>query len=71
MNLLIICISAKSAAQILSLNAAYTFLFLIFLIMGLWSSSANCSLWDIDLIADLYPSVTPLSLVFYQKIYKA
>ena len=34
--------SAKSAPQILSLNAACTFLFSNFLMMGLWSSSANC-----------------------------
>ena len=37
------CISAKSGPQILSLNAEYTFLFLNFLIIGLWSFSANCS----------------------------
>ena len=43
LNLLINCLSAKSAAQILSLNAEYTFLILNFLIMGLRSSSANCS----------------------------
>ena len=36
-------ISAKSAAQILSLNLAYTFLLLNFLITGLCSSSASCS----------------------------
>ena len=36
------CKSAKSAPQILFLNAACTFLFLNFLIMGLWISSANC-----------------------------
>ena len=34
LNLLINCISAKSAPQILSLNVEYTFLFLNFLIMG-------------------------------------
>ena len=36
-------ISAKSAAQILSLNLAYTFLLLNFLIAGLRNSSASCS----------------------------
>ena len=36
-------ISAKSAAQILSLNFAYLFLLLNFLITGLCSSSASCS----------------------------
>ena len=36
-------ISAKSAAQILSLNLAYTFLFLNFLITGLCNSSVSCS----------------------------
>ena len=35
LNLLINCLSVKSAPQILSLNAEYTFLFLNFLIMGL------------------------------------
>ena len=35
LNVLINYISAKSAPQILSLNAEYTFLFLNFLIMGL------------------------------------
>ena len=36
-------ISAKSAAQILSLNLAYTFLLLNFLIADLRNSSASCS----------------------------
>ena len=36
-------ISAKSAAQILSLNLAYIFLLLNFLIAGLRNSSASCS----------------------------
>ena len=40
--LLIKCISAKSTLQILSLKEEYTFLFLNFIIIGLWSSSANC-----------------------------
>ena len=36
-------ISAKSAAQILPLNLAYTFYLLSFLITGLCNSSASCS----------------------------
>ena len=36
-------ISAKSDAQILSLNLAYTFLLLSFLITSLFNSSASCS----------------------------
>ena len=36
-------ISAKSAAQMLSLNLAQTFLLLNFLITGLWNSSASYS----------------------------
>ena len=36
-------ISAKSAAQILSLNLAKTFLVWNFLIIGLCNSSASCS----------------------------
>ena len=35
LNLLINCVSGKSAAQILSLNAQYTSLLLNFLIIGL------------------------------------
>ena len=36
-------ISAKPAAQILSLNLTYTFLLLDFLVTGLCNSLANCS----------------------------
>ena len=32
----------ENVPQILSLNEEYTFLFSKFLIIGLWSSSANC-----------------------------
>ena len=35
------CMSAKSTPHILSLNCEYTFLFLNFLITGLWSLSPN------------------------------
>ena len=44
LNLLINCISAKSAPQILSLNLEQTFLFLNVLIIGLCNSLANCLL---------------------------
>ena len=46
LNLLINCISARSAPQILSIKDECNFLFLNFLIIGLCSSSAN-SLFDI------------------------
>ena len=55
LNLLINCISARSAPQILSIKVDCTFIFLDFLIIGLCNSSAN-SLFDIFLflIADLF-----------------
>ena len=44
-------IAAKSASQILSLNLAYTFLLLNFLITGLCNSAGSCSF---TLIPDPY-----------------
>ena len=41
LNLLIDCISARSAPQILSIKDDCTFLFLNFLVIGLCNSSAN------------------------------
>ena len=41
LNLLINCISAKSAPQILSIKGECTFLLSFFLIIGLCNSSAN------------------------------
>ena len=41
LNLFNNCLSAKSAPQILFLNEEYAFLFSNFLIIGLWSSTAN------------------------------
>ena len=41
LNLLINCISARSAPQILSIKGEYTFIFLNFLIAGLCNFSAN------------------------------
>ena len=41
LNLLINCISARSAPQILCIKGECTFLFLNFLIIGLCNSSAN------------------------------
>ena len=46
LNLLINCISARSAPQILSIKGDHTFLYLNFLILGLGNSSAN-SLFEI------------------------
>ena len=42
LNLLINCISAKSAPQTLFLNEEQTLSFYFFLIIGLCNSSANC-----------------------------
>ena len=63
LNLLINCISERSAPHISSLNAACTFRFLNFLIMGLCHSSANCSFCGIDLIV----CDNPPRLVFLSK----
>ena len=41
LNLIINCMSARSALQILSIKGEYTFLFSNFLIIGLSNSSAN------------------------------
>ena len=57
LNLLINCISAKSAPQILSLNAEYT----IFQIRGLSNSSdLNAKITELE---NKIPSITGLSLV--------
>ena len=63
MDLLISCISARSAPQILSIKDECTFLFLHFLIIDLCNSSA-------DSLLDIIPFVTVPPEVFYQKIYK-
>ena len=42
LNLIINCISARPAPQILSLKGEYTFRFSNFLIIDLCNSSANC-----------------------------
>ena len=63
LNLLISCISAKSAPQILSIKGECTFLLLNFRIIGLCNSSAN-SLLGIFSFLILLPEV------FYQKICK-
>ena len=54
LNLLITCISARSARQILSIKGECTFLLLNFLMIGLCNSSIN----------------SLLGSFFYQKIYK-
>ena len=56
LHLFINCISARSGLWVLSLNDECTFLFLNFLITGLYNSSANCSFC---LIADLKPLPLP------------
>ena len=43
LNLLINCILARSALQILSVKGEYPFHFVNFLIIGLYNSSANSS----------------------------
>ena len=53
--LLISCISARSAPQVLSLKDEYTFRFSNFLVIGLCNSSANCCSDIISpLIANLF-----------------
>ena len=78
LNLLINCILARSAPQILFMKSECTFLFSNILIIGLFNSYANC--WFGILIFDATTSkfrVTKFSdcarvaEVFYQKIYKA
>ena len=56
LNLLINCIPAKSAPQIVSIKGDCTFLFLNFLIIGLCGSSAN-SLFEIVLLLIPLPEV--------------
>ena len=66
LNLLISCIAARSASQILSTNDDYTFRFLNFQIVGLSNSSTN-SLLDLILFlvaspeADLSASEADIS----------
>ena len=52
LNLLINCISARLAPQILSIKIECTFPFLNFPIIGLCNSSANC--WS-DILSILIP----------------
>ena len=59
LNLLISCISARYAPQILSMKGECTFLTLN-LITGLCNSSANC--WS-----DIFSFLTPLPEVFLSK----
>ena len=61
LNLLINCISARSAPQILSIKGECTFLLLNFLIIGLCNSSAN-------FLLEIFLFSIPLPDVFYQKI---
>ena len=56
LNLLINCISDRSAPQILSIKDDCTFLFLNFLVIGLCNSSAN-SLLEIILFLIPLPEV--------------
>ena len=62
-NLLINCISARSAPQILSIKGKCTFLLLNFPIIGLCNSSANSLL-------EIFSFSIPLPELFYQKIYR-
>ena len=65
LNLLISCVSTRSAPQILSIKGDCTFLFLNFLIIGLCNSSAD-SLFEIFSFLIALPE-----FLFYQKIYKS
>ena len=71
LNLLINCILAESALQILSLNDGHTFLVLNFLIIVVCNSSANCGFCVISFLIPL-PSadLSGSEAVFYQKNYK-
>ena len=60
LNILLNCISARSASQILSIKDKCTFLFLKFLIIGLCNSSANC--WS-----EIFSFLVPLPEVFLSK----
>ena len=71
LNLLISCISAKSALQVLSIIGECTFLFSSFLIIGWCNSSANyllelISVFTVWLEADIFTS----EVVFNQKNHK-
>ena len=63
LNLLVSCISAISAPQMLSLKSECTFLILNFLITDLCNASANSLL-------EMISFLTVPSDVFYQKVYK-
>ena len=58
LNLLIICISARSAPQILSIKIECTFHFLNFPMTGLCNSSANC-------LSDILSILLPLLEAFF------
>ena len=58
LNLLINCISARTAPQILSIKVECTFLFFNFLIIGLCNSSANSLL-------EIFSYLTVLPEVFF------
>ena len=60
LNLLIYCISARSASQILFMKVKCTFLFLNFLIIGLCNSSAYS-------LVEIISFLMPLPEFFYQK----
>ena len=62
-NLLINCISVRSAPQILSIKGNCTFLVLKFLLIGLCNSSANSSL-------ETTLFLIPLPKIFSQKPYR-
>ena len=78
LNLLINCILARSAPQILFMKSECNFLFSNILIIGLFNSYANC--WFDILIFNAttskfritkFSDCAPVAEVFYQKIYKA
>ena len=54
LDLLIKCISTRSALQILSIKSDCTFLFLNFLIIGLYNSSANFLLGIFSFYVNLF-----------------
>ena len=63
LNLIINCISERSASQILPIKDKCTFLFLSFPIIGLCNSSANC-------YSEIFSFLIRPPEVFYQTFYR-
>ena len=60
LHLLINCISDKCAPHILSLKDKHNLLFLIFLVIGLWNSYADCLFSELELDLELSSVSVPV-----------